>query len=132
MSSPHLPAESVSCDAAPCGDLHGRCQWESIVSAVWRPLGLWSFWQLRRLEEKRDRNAVVSSRTAEPVAPVDDPSRPSDRARALTITGPRRDRHRLLPVTASRRFITPTTLASSHFFFFFFPPFLTYSGDHRG
>lgn len=32
----------------PCGDLHGRCQWESIVSALWRPLGLWSFWRLRQ------------------------------------------------------------------------------------
>jgi surfeit locus 1 family protein len=30
------------------------------------------FWQLRRLDEKRDRNQVVTSRTAEPVAPVDD------------------------------------------------------------
>ena len=30
------------------------------------------FWQLRRLDEKRDRNRVVTSRTAEPVAPVDE------------------------------------------------------------
>jgi len=28
------------------GDLHVRCQWESIGGAVWRPLGLWSFWRL--------------------------------------------------------------------------------------
>jgi surfeit locus 1 family protein len=30
------------------------------------------FWQLRRLDEKRDRNRVVRTRTAEPVAPVDE------------------------------------------------------------
>ncbi len=30
------------------GDLHGRCQRKSIGSAVWRPLGLWSFWRLRK------------------------------------------------------------------------------------
>lgn len=30
------------------------------------------FWQLRRLDERRARNAVITSRTAEPVAPVDE------------------------------------------------------------
>jgi len=30
------------------------------------------FWQLRRLDEKKDRNRVVTGRTAEPVAPVDE------------------------------------------------------------
>ncbi len=40
---PHLPAESVSCECASRGYWHGRCQWKSIGSAGWRPLGLWSF-----------------------------------------------------------------------------------------
>jgi surfeit locus 1 family protein len=30
------------------------------------------FWQLRRLDEKRDRNALIESRTEMPVAPVED------------------------------------------------------------
>ena len=40
-SVPPLPAYSASCDCAFSGDLQGRCQWEFIGSARWRPLGLW-------------------------------------------------------------------------------------------
>lgn len=36
------------------------------------------FWQLRRLDERRDRNAVVSSRLSQPIAPVDDVIAPAD------------------------------------------------------
>jgi surfeit locus 1 family protein len=40
-----------------------------LLAAVFVDLG---FWQLRRLDEKRDRNALVEQRTAEPVAPLEE------------------------------------------------------------
>jgi surfeit locus 1 family protein len=36
------------------------------------------FWQLRRLDERRDRNRVVETRTAEPVQPVEEVVAPDD------------------------------------------------------
>lgn len=43
-----------------------------LVLAVVAILVNLGFWQLRRLDEKRDRNQVVAARAAEPVAPVDE------------------------------------------------------------
>ncbi len=50
------------------------------------------FWQLRRLDERRDRNDLVEARMAEPAAPVGDLVDPGDdaddvRFRAVTATG---------------------------------------------
>ena len=52
------------------------------------------FWQLRRLDEKRDRNALVESRMDQPVVPVGDVMSPGDdgsvdeaRFRQVTATG---------------------------------------------
>ena len=53
------------------------------------------FWQLRRLDEKRDRNALVESRLEQPVTPVDELLAPGDgdgaveaaRYRRVTATG---------------------------------------------
>ena len=52
------------------------------------------FWQLRRLDEKRARNALIESRMEQPVAPVDDLLAPGDEAgvgdarfRQVTATG---------------------------------------------
>ncbi len=53
------------------------------------------FWQLRRLDEKRDRNALVEARTAQPVTPVGELLDPGDdhatvegvRYRSVTATG---------------------------------------------
>jgi len=53
------------------------------------------FWQLRRLDEKRDRNALVESRLEQPVTPIDELLAPGDgdgavqtaRYRRVTATG---------------------------------------------
>ena len=52
------------------------------------------FWQLRRLDEKRDRNALIESRMDQPVVPVDELMTPGDdeavaaaRFREVTATG---------------------------------------------
>lgn len=53
------------------------------------------FWQLRRLDEKRDRNELIESRMEQPVVPVDDLLEPGDgdaavadaRFRQVTATG---------------------------------------------
>lgn len=50
------------------------------------------FWQLRRLEERRERNDLVETRTAEPAEPVGDLVDPGDdadavRFRAVTASG---------------------------------------------
>ncbi len=50
------------------------------------------FWQLRRLHEKRDRNALIEARQEQPVVPVDDLLHPGsdanvlDRARYRTVS----------------------------------------------
>jgi surfeit locus 1 family protein len=52
------------------------------------------FWQLRRLDEKRDRNALIEARMDQPVEPVEDLLQPGDedgvgeaRFRRVTATG---------------------------------------------
>jgi surfeit locus 1 family protein len=52
------------------------------------------FWQLRRLDEKRDRNALIEARMDQPVEPVEDLLQPGDedgvgeaRFRQVTATG---------------------------------------------
>jgi surfeit locus 1 family protein len=51
------------------------------------------FWQLRRLDEKRDRNALIEARMDQPVEPVEDLVEPGDdgvgqaRFRRVTATG---------------------------------------------
>jgi cytochrome oxidase assembly protein ShyY1 len=45
------------------------------------------FWQLRRLDERRDFNAVVRARQEEPVVPVADAAQASAEYRRVTATG---------------------------------------------
>ena len=42
------------------------------------------FWQLRRLDEKRERNALVEARRDEPVVPVEELLAPGDDASLAT------------------------------------------------
>ena len=66
-----------------------------VVALVVAMVGL-GFWQLRRLDEKRDRNELIESRMEQPVVPVDDLLAPGDdgagsvadaRFRRVTATG---------------------------------------------
>lgn len=61
------------------------------------------FWQLDRLDERRDRNAVIEDRSEQPVVPVDDlvaPGAPQDEV----------DLARFRTVTATGTYDTPTTV----------------------
>jgi cytochrome oxidase assembly protein ShyY1 len=81
------------------------------------------FWQLRRLDEKRDRNALIESRMDQPVAPVDDLLVPGDddavrdaRFRTVTASGTYDDdatvvvRNRTLDGAAGAWLVTPLVL----------------------
>lgn len=65
-----------------------------VIALVVTMIGL-GFWQLRRLDEKRDRNELIESRMEQPVVPVDDLLEPADddaavadaRFRQVTATG---------------------------------------------
>jgi cytochrome oxidase assembly protein ShyY1 len=54
------------------------------------------FWQLRRLDEKRDRNALIEARADEPLTPVGDLLDPGDDATAVA-----RARHRAVTATGT-------------------------------
>lgn len=60
------------------------------------------FWQLRRLDERRDRNELVASRLALPPVPVEDLVAAGDGAEVT-------DDIRFRPVTATGRYDGPTT-----------------------
>jgi cytochrome oxidase assembly protein ShyY1 len=81
------------------------------------------FWQLRRLDEKRDRNSLVEARMEEPVVPVEHLMVPGDEAsvddarfRQVTATGTYDDaatvvvRNRSLEGAAGAWLVTPVTL----------------------
>jgi surfeit locus 1 family protein len=84
------------------------------------------FWQLRRLDEKRDRNALIESRMDQPVVPVDDLLAPGDgdaavdeaRFRQVTATGTYDDdatvvvRNRSQGGAAGAWLVTPLVTAS--------------------
>ncbi len=84
------------------------------------------FWQLRRLDEKRDRNDLIESRMDQPVAPVDDLLAPGDgddevgdaRFRQVTATGAYDDgatvvvRNRTQDGVAGAWLVTPLALDS--------------------
>lgn len=61
------------------------------------------FWQLRRLDEKRDRNALVEARAEQPVAPVEDLLAPGDGDAAVTAA-------RYRPVTATGTYDADATV----------------------
>jgi surfeit locus 1 family protein len=83
------------------------------------------FWQLRRLDEKRDRNALIESRMEQPVVPVGDLLAPGDgdgavdeaRFREVTATGVYDDaatvvvRNRSLDGAPGAWLVTPLELA---------------------
>lgn len=82
------------------------------------------FWQLRRLDEKRERNALVEARRDEPVVPVEELLAPGDdaslataRYRQVTATGTYDDgatvtvRNRSQDGVAGAWFVTPLDLA---------------------
>jgi cytochrome oxidase assembly protein ShyY1 len=81
------------------------------------------FWQLRRLDEKRDRNALIEARMDEPVVPVEDLLAPGDdgvgdaRFREVTATGTYDDdatvvvRNRSQDGVAGAWLVTPLALA---------------------
>lgn len=60
------------------------------------------FWQLRRLDEKRDRNALAEARLEQPVAPVGEVLPPGD--------GEAVEAARFRRVTATGRYDTPATV----------------------
>jgi surfeit locus 1 family protein len=86
------------------------------------------FWQLRRLDEKRDRNDLIEARMSQPVVPVDDLMAPGDEAsvddagvddarfRQVTATGSYDDgatvvvHNRSLDGAAGSWLVTPLTL----------------------
>lgn len=83
------------------------------------------FWQLRRLDERRDRNALIEARMDEPVAAVEDLLAPGDEARVddarfrrATATGTYDDaatvvvRNRTQGGVAGAWLVTPLALAS--------------------
>ncbi len=82
------------------------------------------FWQLRRLDEKRERNALIESRTEQPVVPVEDILDPAGdtgvgdaRFRKVTATGTYDDdatvlvRNRSQDGVAGAWLVTPLALA---------------------
>jgi surfeit locus 1 family protein len=82
------------------------------------------FWQLRRLDERRDRNALVEARSAEPVVPIGDLLDPAEgdaevdavRHRTVSATGVYDDdativvRNRTLDGAAGAWLVTPLDL----------------------
>jgi surfeit locus 1 family protein len=98
-----------------------------VVALVVAMVGL-GFWQLRRLDEKRDRNELIESRMEQPVVPVDDLLAPRDdgagsvadaRFRRVTATGTYDDgatvevRNRSQDGTAGAWLVTPLALEGS-------------------
>ena len=82
------------------------------------------FWQLRRLDEKRERNALIEARMEQPVVPVEDLLAPGDEAgvgdarfRQVTATGTYDDdatvvvRNRSQDGVAGAWLVTPLALA---------------------
>ena len=94
-----------------------------VVALVVTMVGL-GFWQLRRLDEKRDRNVLIESRMEQPVVPVGDLLAPDDddtavaeaRFRQVTATGTYDDaatvvvRNRSLGGAAGAWLVTPIEL----------------------
>lgn len=126
VSSPLLPLGPVSGTAAPNARFLLRPRWVLshlfVILLVVTMVNL-GFWQLRRLDEKRDRNALIESRMDQPVAPVDDLLVPGDddavrdaRFRTVTASGTYDDdatvvvRNRTLDGAAGAWLVTPLVL----------------------